>query len=331
MSDLQQSKTMPANEGRPAVDLADSPMPEIVRLAGPSAQFAYEEFFYARIRNAHTRKAYRHAVHQFLGVVEQHGLEMRNISPSFIGQYFDSLSLATATKKLHLSALRNFFDELVLRHVIVLNPALSVRTERYQVLEGKTPELSVKQARRVLTSIDVSHVVGLRDRAVIAILIYTAARVGAVSRLSQRDFFDVGDQYCLRFMDKGGKSREIPVRHDLRGYLLAYQQACSTEPCFEPTQPFFFSAVGRTKTLSEHRMTADAMGRMLKRRLSDTGLPSRFSPHSFRVTTITDLLLQGVPLDDVQNLAGHSDPRTTRLYDRRHRQVTRNIVERISV
>lgn len=59
--------------------------------------------------------------------------------------------------------------------------------------------------------------------------------------------------------------------------------------------------------------------------------PPALLPHSFRVTTITDLLEQGVPLEDVQRLAGHADPRTTGLYDRRKRKITRNIVERISV
>src|SRR5512144_3419836 len=71
--------------------------------------------------------------------------------------------------------------------------------------------------------------------------------------------------------------------------------------------------------------------RMMKRRLKGAGLPGPFSPHSFRVTTVTDLLEQNVPLEDVQYLAGHSDPRTTRLYDRWRRKVTRNIVERISI
>lgn len=70
---------------------------------------------------------------------------------------------------------------------------------------------------------------------------------------------------------------------------------------------------------------------MVRRRLRAAKLPSRLSPHSFRVTTITDLLENGVPLEDVQYLAGHADPRTTRLYDRRHKRVTRNAVERISV
>jgi len=79
-------------------------------------------------------------------------------------------------------------------------------------------------------------------------------------------------------------------------------------------------------------MTENDVLRMVKRRLADVGLPAdRLTCHSFRATTITDLLDQGVPLEDVQYLAGHSDPRTTRLYDRRKKQVTRNIVERISI
>ena len=65
--------------------------------------------------------------------------------------------------------------------------------------------------------------------------------------------------------------------------------------------------------------------------LKDAGLPSRLSPHSFGVATITDLLEQGVPLEEVQQLVGHADPRTTRLYDRRQRRITRNVVEMISI
>jgi integrase len=96
--------------------------------------------------------------------------------------------------------------------------------------------------------------------------------------------------------------------------------------------PLFRSAVRRTKVLTLRALTPNDIYRMVKRRLQDAGLPSRhFSCHSFRATAITDLLTQGVPLEDVQYLAGHSDPRTTRLYDRRQKQVTRNIVERISV
>ncbi len=305
-------------------------VPDIILAAGGAGRFAWEEFFFGRIRNPHTRKAYHHAVSTFITWCEKRRIELSLITPSVVGHYFDEHPGAIATRKLHLSALRHFFDQLVMRHVVVLNPALSVRGERYQVLEGKTPEITVAQARHLLASIDTENVVGLRDRAVISLLIYTAARVGAVAKLRLRHFYHSGDQYLLHFEEKGGKSREIPVRHNLQQYLLSYIEAAGIAGD-GPDTPLFRTAVRRQKHLTENPMTANDMCRMVKRRLKESELPTRLSPHSFRVATITDLLLQGVPLEDVQFLVGHSDPRTTRLYDRRQQRVTRNIVERISV
>lgn len=305
-------------------------LPELIAQAGAAGQFAWEEFIYGKIRNPHTRAAYERAIRKFLTHCEGLGKELPAVSPRDVGSYLDEQDYAPATKKLHLSAICHFFDTLVTRHVIVLNPAHSVRGERLQVVEGKTPEITVPQARLLMQSLDTTHIVGLRDRAIIAIMIYTAARVGAVATLRRGDFYDLGDQYCLRFAEKGGKSREIPVRHDLQQFIGAYLTTGGLEFSDKST-PLFRTTARRTKTLTQNGMTAGDMARMMKRRLRKAGLPNRLSPHSFRVATITDLLSQGVPLEDVQNLAGHADPRTTRLYDRRQRKVTRNIVERISV
>ena len=305
-------------------------VPSLVSGSGPAAVFVWEEFVYGRLRNRHTRRNYTHAVARFLAWCEIRGVELVRIAPRDVGLYLDSLAFAPATKKLHLSALRHFFDELVNRHAVILNPAATVRGERLQVVEGRTPEITVRQARHLLRSIDSSHVIGLRDRAVIGILIYTAARVGAVAQLRRADYYDAGEQYCLRFTEKGTKSREIPVRHDLRGFIAAYLHAGGLE-FSEKSTPLFRTTLRRTKRLTQNAMTAGDTARMVKRRMRDAGLPARLSPHSFRVAAITDLLTQGVPLEDVQMLAGHADPRTTRLYDRRHRQITRNIVERISI
>jgi integrase/recombinase XerD len=93
----------------------------------------------------------------------------------------------------------------------------------------------------------------------------------------------------------------------------------------------FQTSNGWTRELSGKAMTSKRICEMVKRRLKDAGLPERLSPHSFRVTAITDLLSQGIPLEDVQYLAGHAEPRTTGLYDQRQKKVTRNIVERISI
>ena len=308
----------------------EAPVPHLIAQAGPAGRFAWEEFVYGKIRNAHTRAAYERAIRRFLAYCDSLGRQIHTVSPRDVGSYLDGLDYAAATKKLHLSAIRHFFDVLVTRHVVMLNPAHSVRGERLQVLEGKTSEVTVRQARTLLRSIDRSHVVGLRDYAIIAILIYTAARVGAVAALRRGDFYDAGDQHCLRFTEKRGKSREIPVRHDLQRFIGDYLKSSELQDS-DKSAPLFCTAIRRTRRLTQHGMSAGDMARMVKRRMRDALLPTRLSPHSFRVATITDLLTQGVPLEDVQNLAGHADPRTTRLYDRRHRKVTRNIVERISV
>lgn len=323
---LEGTELRPANGSK----ASDDAFPALVEQAGAAAQFAWEEFIFGKLRNPHTRAAYERAIRQFLKHCELRGKDLPSVSPRDVGDYLDGLDYAAATKKLHLSGLRHFFDTLVTRHVVVLNPAASVRGERLQVVEGKTPEISIQQARRLLRSIDTSTVIGLRDRAIIGILIYTASRVGAVAKLRVGDFYDLGEQHCLRFREKGGKQREIPVRHDLQGFISEYLIEANI---LEQAQasPVFRTFVRRTGVITENGMTAGDMGRMVKRRIRAAGLSARLSPHSFRVTTITDLLSQGVPLEDVQNLAGHADPRTTRLYDRRQRKVTRNIVERISV
>lgn len=141
--------------------------------------------FSSTIRNEHTRAAYLVAIKKFLAWAESRGLELVRISPKDVGQYFDGLrkqDLSVATRKQHLAALRHFFDGMVTRHAMILNPALSVRGERYAVVEGKTPEMTVGQARTLLKSLKTT-VVGLRDRVIIAILVYTAARAGAVAGL----------------------------------------------------------------------------------------------------------------------------------------------------
>jgi site-specific recombinase XerD len=302
--------------------------PAIVAAAGGGAEFAWDEFFKGQLANAHTRKNYAHAVRHFLDWCDDpdRQVPLVRIAPGDVGDYLASLQLATPTKKLRLAAMRKFFDLLVVRHVVVLNPAASVRAERYSVVEGKTPEISARQARDLLKSVDASTLVGQRDRAVIAVLIYTAARVGAVAKLTMKSLKHDGTQYSLRFSEKGGKSREIPVRHDVEQILRSYIEAAGIVE-----GPLFRTSFRRTGRLTTKSMSGIDLCRMIKRRLKTAGLPEQFSPHSFRVATVTDLLEQNVALEDVQHLAGHADPRTTRLYDRRRRKVTRSIVERISI
>lgn len=309
---------------------ATNQLPAGVAALGDAGRFCWEEFFEGQLRNAHTRAAYRHALRRFLTWLEDRGIPLTKVEPGQVGAYFNQHPGSIPTRKLHLAALRSFFDLCVNRHVLILNPAATVRGERYSVVEGKTPEISKEQARKLVASIDGERPVQMRDRAIIETLIYTAARAGAIARLRLKDFVWDGAQFTLRFAEKGGKSRSIPVRHNLQLTLLRYLESFDWQS--QPKDaPLFRSVAGRTGDLTAMALRGIDITRMIHRRLADAGLPVNLSAHSFRVATVTDLLTQGVPLEDIQQLAGHADPRTTRLYDRRNRQVTRNMVERISI
>ena len=305
-------------------------VPAAVRELGPAAVYAWDEYFGGLVRNRHTRAGYLRAVRRFLSWLDGIGCPLPQATPGMIGRYLDMLPLTAPSKKVELAALRAFLDVLVLRHVLVLNPARSVRGDRHQVVEGITPEITPAQARALLDSIDTSSVVGLRDRAVLGCLVFTAARAGAVAGLSRGSLHHDGTQHKLRFIEKGGKRRDIPVRHELEVYLLDYLTAAGLIES-APGSPLFRTASGKSGRLTANGMSGVDLCRLVKRRLATAGLPTHLSPHSFRVAVATDLLNQNVSLGEVQFLLGHSDPRTTRLYDRRQQTVTRNLVERISL
>ena len=304
--------------------------PAILRRAGRNALFAADEFFRATISNAHTRRAYARAVGRFLAWCEDRGLELAGVTPGAAGQFVSELDGTASTKNQALAALKHFFDVLVVRHAVGLNPFSSVRGVKQDTREGRTPEISIPQARHLFRSIDAGNVVGKRDRALLGVLAYTGARINAVARLRLGDFQDHGEQRLLRFAEKGGQERQIPVRHDLEAWLGDYIASAGIED--EPkSSALFRPAEAGRPLLADRFYTAHSMRQMFTRRLKDAGLPELLSPHSFRVLVVTDLLSQDVPLEDVQYLAGHAEPRTTQIYDRRKRRVSRNIVERISI
>ena len=201
-----QTALLPASQ---ALDPSRS-VPAVLERAGANALFAADEFFGARISNPHTRRAYARVVRRFLTWCEDEHLELPQVSPGLAGSFIDELPGDSSTKNQALAGLRHFFDTLVTRHAAPLNPFQSVRGRKHDTTDGKTPGLSIPQARDLLRSIDTSHVVGLRDRALLGTLAYTGARIGAIARLRRGDLEDQGPQRVLRFREKGGKQREIP-------------------------------------------------------------------------------------------------------------------------
>ena len=328
-----------------AVVSVEPALPAILAEAGPAARFGFEEFLYARISNPHTKKAYARAIRDFFRWCDAQSrfttdgrarpMQLADITPMDVGRYRDRLNqqLKPASVKLQLSGIRHLFDVLVERHALLLNPAASVRGPKLDSGEGVTPQIGAKYIRALLdtmTQHSAHNPVRLRDRAIIGVLTYTAAREGAIAHLTCGDYLERDVGLVLNFREKGGKFRPIPVRHDLMHWLDAYLAVLPDGGKVKGT-PLFRTVRGKTRRFTARPMRGTDIWALIKRRLREIGAPEHFSPHSFRGATATNLLEQDVPLADVQYLLGHADPRTTRIYDHRQKQVTRHLVERISI
>src|SRR5437868_8602180 len=140
------------------------------------------EFFTANIRNPHTRRAYARAADEFLDWCASVGVpSIAAVQPVHVATWIESATreLAAPSVKQRLAALRHLFDWLVTGQVVPTNPAASVRGPQHIVKGGKTPVLDPAEARALLDSIDIATPAVLRDRALIALMVYSFARIGA--------------------------------------------------------------------------------------------------------------------------------------------------------
>jgi integrase/recombinase XerD len=221
------------------------------------------------------------------------------------------------------------FDWLVVGQVLPFHPASSVRGPKHVVKKGKTPVLDAEQARELLDSIDTSHVVGLRDRALIGVMVYSFARIGAVVGMRVEDYYQLGRRSWLRLHEKGGKFHEVPAHHNAEAYLDAYLKAAGITA--DKKGALFRTAAGRTKTLTANRLHRTEALLMIKRRARQAGLPEAICCHTFRATGITVYLQSGGTLEKAQQIAAHESARTTKLYDRTQDQISLDEVERIAI
>ena len=296
----------------------------------PAAAKRVLEFFTANIRNPNTRTVYARAVQAFASWCAQHQLDdLQAIEPVHIAAYVETLqaTLAAPSVKVHLAALRMLFDWLVVGQVVSTNPAGAVRGPRHSVKKGKTPVLMAEEARAMLDAIDLTSAIGLRDRALIGLMVYTFARVGAVIKMRGEDVYVQGRRTWIRLQEKGGKQHEMPCHHNLEEYLHAYVDA--VQPGGKGV--LFCSATGRSAQLSDRPMRQADVYRMIQRRAENAGIRTKIGCHSFRATGITEYLRNGGKLEIAQQMANHESARTTGLYDRRQDQVSLDEVERILI
>jgi site-specific recombinase XerD len=305
------------------------PLPAIVLNEGRQAADRFLEFFTANIRNPNTRLAYARAVAQFLRWCEERGAGLRDLKPVIVAAYVEQHPGAVPTVKQHLAAINMLFDWLVTGQVLPANPAASVRAPRYSIKKGKTPVLSSEEARRLLDSIDTSHVVGLRDRALIALMAYSFARVSAAVHMRVSDYYANGKRYWIRLHEKGGKFHEVPVHHNAESYLDEYLSAAGMAG--EKNSPLFRTTQGRTRQLTKNPMSRFDAYRMIRRRAEEAGISAAIGCHTFRATGITAYLENGGTIEHAQAIAAHESPRTTKLYDRTNDAITLDEIERIVI
>ncbi len=220
------------------------------------------------------------------------------------------------------------FDFLVVKQVVPFNPASSVRGPKYVVKKGKTPVLTAEQARELLDSIDTSKIAGLRDRAILGVMIFSFARVGAVVAMNLEDYYQSGKRWWFRLHEKGGKRHEVPAHHNAEAYLDAYVEATGFAG---DTKEALFRTLDKERKLTAERITRNDVLRMIKRRARAARLPATTSCHTFRATGITAYLENGGTIENAQLIAGHESPRTTKLYDRTSDEITLDEIERIAI
>ncbi len=308
------------------------------------------EWLNADIRNANTRASYARAVVRFSAWCGKGGLRLKDIQPIDAANYVEFLAtvvdrkgktLSKPTVKQHLAALRMLGDYLVTGQVIATNPFAPVRGPKYSAKKGKTVVLTSGEMRQLLASFDMMldaegrmvdkncadfTLAELRDRALIAVLACSFARISAALGMNVGDYYRQGERHSLRLHEKGGKHHEVPCHRMARQYLDAYLTAAGIAG--ERDGPLF-------RTFDSHRLlTVRRLSRrealaMVKRRVTAAGLGDRACNHSFRATGITVYLQNGGSIEKAQQIAAHESPRTTKLYDRTGDGIDESEIERI--
>jgi site-specific recombinase XerD len=305
-------------------------VPALIADAGEAASWRYVEFFTVNIRNPNTRRAYARAGRAFFAWCEARGLALGTIRPFDVAAYVEGLqqTLSPPGVKQQLAAVRMLFDWMITGQVLPMNPAAAVRGPKHVVKTGQTPVLEPADWRKLMDSIPADTVRGLRDRALIATLTYSFARIGAALKMKVEDLRPQGAGWRLRLHEKGGKPHTMPCHHALAEALHAYIFAACIAG--DRTGFLFRTSRGHDATLlSALPMTQPDAWRMIRRRASAAGIHAPIGNHSFRATGITAYLANGGALEHAQEMAAHESPRTTKLYDRTKERLTQDEVERI--
>lgn len=311
----------------------------VLEASGARATKRFLEYFATQIANDNTRAAYTQAVAQFLDWCQPRSLTLQAVEPIHVAAYLKTHHGSAPTKKQHLAALRMLFDWLVIKHVLPVNPAGSVRGPKYVVKKGKTPVLSVADARTLLDSIPIERenkdgnkepiILGLRDRALIGVMVFSFARISAVLGMKVEDYYPNGKRWWIRLHEKGGKFHEVPAHHNAEAYLDEYIRVAGIAE--DRKGPLFRSVHGFSGRLTTRPLARENAYAMVRRRAARAGIAVHIGCHTFRATGITAYLDNGGTIENAQAIAAHESPRTTKLYDRTGDEITLDEIEKIVI
>ena len=315
----------PVGPGEIALPLS---LPELVVRAGPRAVEAFGEYFTARLRTHNTRQAYARAVCAFFDWLgkERRGVGLVALRPHHVADYVEVLGdrYAPATVKQHLAAIRGLCDWLARQHAIEWSPAATVRAPRVRSQTGRTPALEKADVAQLLGVIPSSSVVGLRDRALILLLLSTWSRISAALAVDVDDLVPQGSGEWVHLEEKGNLRHRVPFNRESAAAIAEYRERGGVE------RGALFRSVGRGRggALTDRRLDRRAALAMLERRSRQAGLEISATPHVLRATGITAYLDAGGEIEMARRIAGHASVETTRRYDRREQTIDPEEVER---
>jgi integrase/recombinase XerD len=273
----------------------------------------------------HTRRSYGNDVGQLLsycGITPDRLDRLADIRPADVSAWRDELQrqgLSNATVRRKLTSVRSLFSYLQVYGYTGANPAQGkFVTAPAASRDGKTVGLSPRECRHLLESPSADTPAGIRDRAILAVLAYSACRVGELVRLKVGDFKTSGEHRVLNIHGKGGKERIVPLHLEAVERLAAWLEVAGIADD-RPGSLFCAAKSPRGAGRDGFRretMTTRSVQQLVRRYARRLGLDPAVTVHSLRVTALTIARERGSDIIDLQDFAGHADPRTTLTYIR---------------
>ncbi len=280
-----------------------------------------EEIWLASQKSARTRRAYRQDVKHFtrtLGIATPEQLRQVDHRAVIAWERImrEQENAAASTVRRRLAALSSLFKHLVRHGTAGRNPVVDVQRPTINREEGSTAAFSKVQARRLLDAPAADTVAGLRDRAILSVGLQVGLRRAEIAALTVGDLHQNRGLDALRLTRKGGRRDALAINPQTAARIRLYLDLAGHGD--DHGGPLFRPLRGNAKAHNPAgRMDPDAIDRTLRKYAAGIGLTRGYSAHSMRATFITTALENGAQLEDVQKAAGHRDPSTTKLYDRR--------------